>query len=249
MSRAMNRSAKRKNSDTKENHLTGAQSKIRATDSKNRKSAPSSTSSRASARGKSKKPIPVEEMTEEQKREDRARRNRASALKSRNKRRQRLAFLEVEYKRMQDQLAQLKSENEELKEENTKLRSTTTIATVPAPIAITDSMTPASGAGMKRPSRLTRLTSNDQFMSMLEGGKSPALNNESAFLDEFFELELPGEVDPFDASTWSVSEGAQHDWNMESTLDNSSKRAAFPATLTRSASFGNQAVFERLVSA
>lgn len=63
-----------------------------------------------------------EMMTEEEKREDRARRNRASALKSRNKRRQRLAYLEVEYKRLQEQIVQLKKDNATLQDENSALR-------------------------------------------------------------------------------------------------------------------------------
>ena len=65
---------------------------------------------------------PAAEMTEDEKREDRARRNRASALKSRNKRRQRLAYLEVEYKRLQGIVEKLQKQNDVLQNENATLR-------------------------------------------------------------------------------------------------------------------------------
>jgi hypothetical protein len=68
--------------------------------------------------------VPPHEMTEEQRREDRARRNRASALKSRNKRQQRLAFLEVECKRLCDRIRLLEGENVALQAENAALRHT-----------------------------------------------------------------------------------------------------------------------------
>ena len=61
-------------------------------------------------------------MTEEEKREDRARRNRASALKSRNKKRVRLAFLEEEHKRLCARIRELEHLNTNLQQENTKLR-------------------------------------------------------------------------------------------------------------------------------
>ena len=62
------------------------------------------------------------DLTEEQKREDRARRNRASALRSRNKRRQRLAFLEMEYHKLLRTIDDLNSENASLKVENARLK-------------------------------------------------------------------------------------------------------------------------------
>lgn len=58
------------------------------------------------------------EMTEEERKEDRAKRNRASALKSRNKRRTRLAFLEIEYKKLQERIRQLERQNEGLQKQN-----------------------------------------------------------------------------------------------------------------------------------
>ena len=66
------------------------------------------------------------QLTEQEKREERARRNRASALKSRNKRRQRLAFLETEYSRLQQHIFQLQKENRALHRENIRMRRCST---------------------------------------------------------------------------------------------------------------------------
>jgi hypothetical protein len=61
-------------------------------------------------------------MTEEERREDRASRNRASALKSRNKRRQRLAFLEVEYAKLRGVVERLAAEKARLQTECAMLK-------------------------------------------------------------------------------------------------------------------------------
>eukprot|EP00750_Incisomonas_marina_P012023 INCI16494.3.p1 GENE.INCI16494.3~~INCI16494.3.p1 ORF type:complete len:403 (-),score=85.63 INCI16494.3:987-2048(-) len=107
-------------STTSPGHLNNSRdSATNATETKNASTSGKTGTSKQAVQRKKKSP---ETMTEEEKREDRARRNRASALKSRNKRRQRLAYLEVEYKRLQEHIVQLKKDNATLQDENTSLR-------------------------------------------------------------------------------------------------------------------------------